>query len=397
MKKLNFLLLLFSIIFGVLLYDAIQRWLNFTWTDEIICLVLVGYWLSVGRRIKEFGIFVAIALFYLIYSLLFPHNIFKAILTDFFIQVKPFVAFYTIVSLPFELTKTQKFHLRIICWICLVFMIPFGILGVGGGDFMRLLCIHSRFATMSIVLCMTYLYCSNYSRKSMYYGLLFLLVGLLSLRSKMFGFFIVYIFVIFIGDKIKKRGIFTVKNIFIGLSAIICAIYVAWDKINFYMFEGIRQGSEDEMMARPYLYMKAWEILKDYPLLGTGFGSYATHASAIYYSPLYIKYGMIYNYEIGNGLFLTDTFYPSLVQYGFIGIMLYVLFWISKYKRGLKVSKQIKNPAYFRMILLIIVFFVIESTSDSTFVQNRGMVMMMLLAMFLNKNYTRHLLFNHKI
>lgn len=87
---------------------------------------------------------------------------------------------------------------------------------------------------------------------------------------------------------------------------------------------------------------------------------------------------MYLNYEIGNKRFLSDTFFPSLAQFGYIGITLFTLFWYRIFQTG----KKLRN---FKIILLIIFFFVFESTSDATFTQNRGIYMLILLAMFLNK------------
>ena len=39
------------------------------------------------------------------------------------------------------------------------------------------------------------------------------------------------------------------------------------------------------------------------------------------------------------------------------------------------------------MTILIFIFFIIESIADSTFTHNRGMVMLMLLAIILNNKY----------
>jgi len=123
--------------------------------------------------------------------------------------------------------------------------------------------------------------------------------------------------------------------------------------------------------------------LNDYFPFGSGLGTYATHASAIYYSPIYYEYDMHLNYEIGKGLFITDTFYPSLAQFGYFGIFLFFIFFYNIYKKAKKSYKKNNDKDQYRMCILLIIFFAIESIADSTFTHNRGMAMLMILAMFL--------------
>lgn len=82
------------------------------------------------------------------------------------------------------------------------------------------------------------------------------------------------------------------------------------------------------MIARPALYMGMIEILKQYPLLGSGIGSYANHASAVYYSPIYYRLGYenIWGLNPDMPAFAADTFFPTLAQYGFVGIFLFFYF-----------------------------------------------------------------------
>ncbi len=70
------------------------------------------------------------------------------------------------------------------------------------------------------------------------------------------------------------------------------------------------------------------EILKRYPLLGSGMGSYANYASVAYYSPIYYQLGYEKIWGLGPEMpeFAADTFLPVLAQYGLIGIFLFYLF-----------------------------------------------------------------------
>lgn len=48
----------------------------------------------------------------------------------------------------------------------------------------------------------------------------------------------------------------------------------------------------EEFMARAMLYVTSFEIFKDFFPFGSGFASFASHSSGVYYSPLYAKYGI---------------------------------------------------------------------------------------------------------
>lgn len=381
--KFNYRLILFTLVFGVVLYDFVQKQTGFSYIDEIIILVIVIR-LCTGRKERpmgEFGIFVAIALFYLFYSLLFPHNVIPAIYTDFLIQIKPYLAFYGVWLVPFDFTSSDKRRLCKACiWLSL-FILPIGVLSPGGGALMNLFCGHSRYATMAIALGTTYLFFSQRKKKDLYITLFIYSIGLLSLRSKMFGFYAAFVGVMFLWNKIPRRKyILSPKTIIIFSVVLLGVMYVARDKILFYFVDGV---NADNMFARPLLYLKAIEILNDYPLFGTGFGSYATHASALYYSPLYFTYGLYLSPEIGQGLFISDTYFPVFAQFGYVGLALFLLFWWKRYKTAKGNYMRTGGALPFKMVMLIMVFFFIESIADSTFTHNRGMYMMMLLALFL--------------
>ena len=91
-------LFVFTLIFGVIFYDALG--LNFV--DELCAIALCGLY---GFYIfhtpnwsinKMFLITLCVFLFYLCYSLFIHSNTKAAILSDFIIQLKPYLAFFTV-------------------------------------------------------------------------------------------------------------------------------------------------------------------------------------------------------------------------------------------------------------------------------------------------------------
>lgn len=385
--KFNYIFLIVTLLFGVIFYDTIQLNLGFSYIDELLALALALRLCFNGKFTKEFIVFLFVAVFYLAHSLLDPHNVRDAIWMDFLIQIKPYVAFYAVYTVSFKLTARQEQGICRFCKLFAVLLLPIGLLNVGGGELMEQVGGYARYATMMTILGMTHLIYSKQTKKNLTIATLIIAVGLLSLRSKAFGFFAAYAGIMFLWNLKEQQKILTTRNILLSTIVLGAIAFVAWGKIDFYFVQG---GTEAEnMFARPLLYAECWEILHDFPFFGTGFGSYATNASAVYYSPLYLKYGLAYSSEIGEGLFISDTYFPVFAQFGFVGIALFVWFWARRVKTAYWHFRQGCDVLYFKMVILIVVFFFIESVADSTFTHNRGMVMMMLLAIILRNKYDK--------
>ena len=261
--KFNFgyLLVCFTLVFGVVFYDVISINLHFSYIDEIIAAVLLFFWIDKGKKKKETICFFCIALFYLVHSLLFPNNVKNAIMMDFLIQVKPFLAFYLVYNLNMVFTDAQRRSICKLCVVLTIVLVPVGIIGFGGRGVMSLFGGYSRFATMCTALAMTYLYFSPNRNRSKIISLLILALGLASLRSKIFGFFACYLLIVFWGEKMFSKYKFSAKTVFCLLLIIGAALYFAWGKIEFYFIEGTSSANIEHVFARPLLYMKAVEIL----------------------------------------------------------------------------------------------------------------------------------------
>ncbi len=121
-NKQFFSLFVFTLIFGLLLYGTI----GFDFIDEIcatLLFILFGYslfksqeWLINKAFLTTIGVF----LFYLCYSLCINSNTKAAIITDFIIQFKPYLALFCVYSLRPHFSTNQKKILRIICVFFLV-------------------------------------------------------------------------------------------------------------------------------------------------------------------------------------------------------------------------------------------------------------------------------------
>ena len=81
----------------------------------------------------------------------------------------------------------------------------------------------------------------------------------------------------------------------------------------------------------------------------------------------------------GDCPFVSDTYFPELVQFGMVGIVLFFYFWIWVYKK-LKIITGSPYAVHLHKIgLMIILFIFIESVAGSAFLQGSGIIVMILL------------------
>ena len=385
LNKIFFGLFFLMLIAGVYTYQML--W--FQSSDELITLLLALLCMldllanKNHQRYKGLFLVVGIMFFYVLYSLFFVHyNTPKAIMYDFFIQLKPFIAFYAAYSMGVRFDASQKQFLKRLCVFLSVLMLTIILAGAGKKIFFHV----AYYGIYSIVLFLIYYYCSyrNQTQKDKIIMLLILAVGLFSTRSKFYGFFVVALYLLFV----YKPGMLTKVKLkqWIMMAVVFCLVlYVAWGKINYYFISsGLFSGSDemDYSFARAILYFTAPQVLSDHLLFGSGLASYATYSSGqVGYSLIY----GIYNIDIIWGLlegdcpFVSDTFFPELAQFGIVGIGLYFYFWIWVYK---KIKIRTVTPhaiQLYKLGLLILAFVFIESIAGSMFLQASGSMVMMIL------------------
>ena len=151
----------------------------------------------------------------------------------------------------------------------------------------------SCYAAIVTALSLTYLYCGKYSKKEKAMFLLMLLVGIASGRSKFYGFYALSIFMIFYLGKIENLK-FDFKNTTALLLLLVAMAFVAREKLDLYFVQGLSEteSEEKDLLARFVLYATSFKLFVDYLPFGTGLASFGTHASGVYYSNIYTKYGI---------------------------------------------------------------------------------------------------------
>lgn len=358
---------------------------NFDWSDEILTVALLGYafmklWFLVkdkGRK-TEINIYIGLMIFYLAYSFFIKITTPRGILLDFMQQLRPYAVFYLTWMMAPDFSPKQKKRIK---WVMLLsffgYLIAFKfkpslVTPYGSGE-------SAALGQIALCCAMIYYLFSKQTKRNRNIAILIMLLGLISGKSKYFGECVVFIaLVIFVKSKINFTSVSTLLKV-AALGSVV--IFFTWTKFNAYYVEGFQE--EAEAMARPATYETGIKIMfKDYIPFGSGFGSFGTAAAAKEYSPLYYKYQLntIWGLNPENPMFLADAFYPTLAEFGLVGLFFFLWFW----KRRLWEANKIHNLIYYRMALMCILALALESTADSSYLSGKGMGYFMILALCLN-------------
>lgn len=364
---------------------AFTNVVNFDWSDEILTVALLGYAFMKQRflvkdkgRTTEINIYIGLMIFYLVYSLLIQVTTFRGVYLDLLQQLRPYAVFYLTWMMAPDFSPKQKKRIK---WVMLfsffsyliLFKIKPSVVTPYGGE--------ESAALGQIALCcaMVYYLFSKQTKRNRNIAILIMLLGLVSGKSKYFGECVVFIaLVIFVKSKIN----FTSVSTLLKVAALGCVvIFFTWTKFNAYYVQGFQ--ADDQEIARPATYETGVKIMfQDYIPFGSGLGSFGTAAAAKEYSPLYFKYQLnnIWGLDPSNPMFLADAFYPTLAEFGIVGLFFFLWFW----KKRLWECNKIPNIVYYRMALMAILALALESTADSSYLSGKGMGYFMVLALCLN-------------
>lgn len=345
------------------------------WVDEAMTLVLFGFTAIHFRKSKkeeikkEIWIYIGIMFLYLVYSYITRVNVVPSIFLDFQQQVRPYVVFYCTWLLAPRFTQKQE---RIILWCMYATIIIYLLFGTRRSEDVVIgqLCLNCAL--------MYYLF-KPQNRKNTIVCLLIATLGLLSSKSKYYGEYVVLIAVIyFLKERLKVNSLKT--GTYISFIAFV-VIYFTWEKFNAYYVEGFDIDTRAYRMARPETYKAAMIIFKEYFPFGSGLGTFSTNAAAEYYSPLYYKYGLsdVWGLTPENPMFLADTFYPVLAEYGIVGVFLFLWFW----KRRLWAIQKLPLK-YYKVGVMAFMALALESVADTSYLSGKGMGYFMLLGIVMS-------------
>lgn len=350
--------------------------------DELFAISLpLLLFFSKGKKIfrnKEFVYFVLIYCFFVLYSLFHSVNrIVWAIILDSIQLSKPFWVFYAMIIISPRLNKLHLLKLKNICLllsICSIILFVFT--GPYGGVFGH----PANYGNTIFTLAVSYLFFSDRSKYNIKVSLILLFLGLLCGRSKYIAEFVVFIYWIFI---CKGRVQFNVRYLItISFVAYLIFILIAF-KLSLYV-TGVEDGQ-----ARTIFYFLMPSLLLDYFPFGSGLASYATWFSGVYYSPLYGLYNIDHVYGITEDYydFIADTFFPALTEIGVVGILVFFKFWVRRYRNSIRKLKNGNDLFQYKLLLIIVSYYFIESIAAPTFVTNYGILPIIILALLENDCY----------
>jgi hypothetical protein len=195
-------------------------------------------------------------------------------------------------------------------------------------------------------------------RKDILFIAMAVVVVMLTLRFKAIATVLIflYMYLIVVSGKKMKLIYFAPLIPFVGI--------VGGDEFYFYFL------SENTMdMARGALSFVSLKIARNTFPIGTGFGTFASWTSGVYYSPVYQLYGIsdVWGLSKDWPKLVSDAFWPMIIaQNGFIGLILYIYIIICLFKLVLQYSKIDKRLYLAGMGSLV--YLLVSSIAESAFV-----------------------------
>jgi hypothetical protein len=161
----------------------------------------------------------------------------------------------------------------------------------------------------------------------------------------------------------------------IRLSIVIAAVVIITCTILSPYFGALADRTVDEYgssdpyaTARSALYYSSYLIATDHFPLGTGFATFGSFASALYYSDVYLHYGLqnVYGLSSRYPIFITDTFWPMVLgQGGIAAITCYALFFWILLRRTWSASRQRHESPTHNFAALCALFVLLASFAES--------------------------------
>ena len=354
---------------------------GFSSVDEVMTVLLFVYtlWMycnnrSINRRPwKEFTVCIGLIAFYTVYSLLFGANVAGGVWLDLMQEIRPYTIIFCTWILNPRFTKKQKkwmlgtMVLTLFSWI----LYHPATFESQNAEFPVL-------GQLAICTGMSWYLFTKATKCNRNIALLLVLTGMLAPKFKFIGEVVCFIaFVFFIKQRLNFKSPKTMVYVALMITII---LMLTWTKFDAYYVSGL----QNEELARPMTYKTSLRILWDYLPFGSGMGSFACNGAWQHYSPLYFKYNLdgIWGLSPSAGGFLCDAYYPTLAQFGIVGVFFFCWFW----KRRLAAFDIIADMRYYRVAMITFCCLAIEQTADSSWLSGKGMGYCMLIALCLNAN-----------
>ena len=356
---------------------------GFSSIDEMMTIILFLFTLLMYRKryinrkpLKEYLICLGIIAFYFVYSLFWGANVLGGILLDLMQEVRPYTIIFCTWILNPQFSKKQK------KWMLATMVLTLASWIIYHPD-----SIENRSAEFPVLgqlaICtgMSWYLLTKKTKLNRNIALLLVLIGIIAPKFKFMGEVVCFIaFIYFLKKRLNFRS---PKTILYCTVIVTIVLTVTWTRFDAYYVTGL----SNEGMARPMTYKTSLKILSDYIPFGPGMGTFACNGAWKFYSPLYYKYNLndiwgMSDASLGSGCFICDAYYPSLAQFGIVGVFFFLWFW----KRRFKEINVIQDMRYYRVAMITVCCLAIEQTADSSWLSGKGMGYCMLLALCLNAN-----------
>lgn len=358
---------------------------GFSSIDEIMMGILFVYTFmkysnrSVNRRPwREFMVCLSVIAFYTLYSLMFGVNVAGGVWLDLLQEIRPYSIIFCTWILNPRFTKKQKKWMLGTMVLTLFSWIAYHPESIESA--------HAEFPVLGqLAICtgMSWYLFTEDTKRNRYIALALVLTGMFAPKFKFMGELVCFIaFVFFVKKQLNFKS---PKTVFFAVVLVVTVLVVTWTRFDAYYVTGL----DNEAMARPMSYKTSLQILWDYFPLGPGMGSFACNGAWKFYSPLYYEYNLtsIWGLSPEWGGFICDAYYPTLAQFGVVGVFFFCWFW----KRRLVAFNQIVDMRYYRVAMITFCCLAIEQTADSSWLSGKGMGFCMLLALCLNANRNRRM------
>lgn len=316
-------------------------------------------------------------------------DLWKAALPDMLLCVKFWLAIYTGECLfcNLDLARFARriyFHIRLLVWLFAALIVLDQTLHIFtatmryGLRSVQLFYDHpTYFAACCCLLISILLSIRPYLKRCDRYFFLLLAMMCTTLRSKAFGAACVFLLIYYIVLCRKKR-----MKLRMLLLVVPIILILAWDQIEYYFFSSLQSDS-----ARYQLMEKAVFAACDHAPLGTGFGTFASHFSGVFYSPLYYIYRIsnVNGLRKGASYFISDSFWPMILgQTGWLGLILISCALLCLFLCIQDMRKR--NPACNAAGLCILAYLMISSIAESAFVNMLAVPLAIWLGVLLQKS-----------
>lgn len=359
-----------------------RKFTLFQYFDELYALLaipLVVFSLNGKIRIKKENIYInriAIALIAFVVVGILSNAVFNfqkviAVMQDIFINLKFFFGIATTYCLfkKFKINKYKseiKFHAKALIVLFFVLVVQnkvthiFPVADVRFGISAEKIFFNhpTELASTTFFLLLILMLTSSHIKKELPFVTIAAFVIVMTLRYKAIVTVMLFLYMYIIVSSGKKMKLFYL------LPLMPFIIVVGGNEFFFYFI-----GANTMGMARGALTYTSLKVANDTFPLGSGFGTFASWMSGVYYSPLYSMYGINEIWGLGkeSPALVSDVFWPMIIaQNGYIGLFIYIFIIYCLFRLIMQCSKY--DEKLFLSGMGALSYLLVSSIAESAFV-----------------------------